>query len=426
MLPSLQHAGVRRSNVSAIRTAQRSVYRRPVEEAEVGIWVVDDAGVTTYVNSKMAQMLGYTPREMRGRILSSFTDKPCSATFHHTVKRRERGALQQAVFQFKRKDGTLIGATVACVPMFSGDEYCGAYALVSSRTEGRAREAATRRVGRDPEKGEKHRTAKLAEANRRLRKEIAARKKAESELMELYRKETGLTRRLQEESRKRVDYVLAMVHELRTPLTAIVATSELLKAEATSEPLSSLAESIHRSGCGLHTRVEELLDLGRCEAGILRLRESETDPSAMLRKVVEDMQSAAKKKKQSLGHRLPERLPTMLADEIRLRQVMMNLLDNAVKFTPQGGQIVVGARERRGWLEVEVADTGPGIAPELHRDLFEPYARLKTEKGRLSGLGIGLALCKGLVELHGGRIWARNRKTGATFGFTIRIKTPPP
>jgi len=104
---------------------------------------------------------------------------------------------------------------------------------------------------------------------------------------------------------------------------------------------------------------------------------------------------------------------------------VLNLLNNAFKFTPAGGKITLRAKQEDGNLVVEVKDTGPGIAEEDQQRIFEPYQRKESDRERLSGLGLGLALCKTLVELHRGRIWIKSRAgRGSTFGFSLPLEGP--
>ena len=121
---------------------------------------------------------------------------------------------------------------------------------------------------------------------------------------------------------------------------------------------------------------------------------------------------------------LPPSLPLVWADKERLRQVVLNLLINASKFTPEGGKITLKAKEKDTSLVMEIQDTGPGIPEEEQQRLFQPYHRQITDREHLSGLGLGLALCKYLVELHNGKIWVESQVgKGSTFGFSIPLAT---
>ena len=127
---------------------------------------------------------------------------------------------------------------------------------------------------------------------------------------------------------------------------------------------------------------------------------------------------------QLLKVELPETLSQPWADSDRLLQITQNLLVNATKFTPEGGTITLRAKEENGSIVVEVQDTGYGIPEEEQRRLFRPYHRQTGDREHLSGLGLGLALCKNLVQLHGGRIWVRSQEgKGSTFSFSIPINS---
>ena len=125
-------------------------------------------------------------------------------------------------------------------------------------------------------------------------------------------------------------------------------------------------------------------------------------------------------KRQRLVLRLPEALPPIRADQRRFRQVVENLLSNAMKFSPGGTTITIGAQAKGRWIVFKVSDRGEGISEEEQRRLFQPYFRIEQELHKSHGLGIGLALCKQIVEAHGGRIWVKSRVgEGSTFYFTL-------
>jgi signal transduction histidine kinase len=199
-----------------------------------------------------------------------------------------------------------------------------------------------------------------------------------------------------------------------------MSSSELLVGGLKEEPWLSVARNIHRGAGNLNRRIDELLDLARGEIGLLRLRAGRVNILRMLRQVGDEMSVVASGNGQNLKVELPETLPTVWGDEDRLRQVALNLLINATKFTPEGGTITLRARQKNGNIVVEVQDTGRGIPEEEQRTLFQPYHRQSGDLEHLSGLGLGLALCKNLVELHGGKIWAESEAgKGSKFSFSV-------
>jgi signal transduction histidine kinase len=248
------------------------------------------------------------------------------------------------------------------------------------------------------------------------------RKRVEEKLQELYERERGLRQEREEEISKRVEFTRALVHELKTPLTSVMASSELLVAELPEGMLLSLAKNLNRGASNLNRRIDELLDLARGELGMLDLSCSPVDLLHLLQSVAEYMASAASSQGQYLEVDVPSYLPLVWGDEERLQQVVLNLLSNAIKFTPEGGCIIIRATEQNAVAVIEVQDEGRGMTEAEQQRLFEPYHRLEKDRDRLSGLGLGLSLCRTLVELHGGRIWVNSEKgRGSTFSFSIPV-----
>ena len=254
--------------------------------------------------------------------------------------------------------------------------------------------------------------------------DITEQEMAEEKLEEAYEKERRLRQELQIEVQRRVEFTRALVHELKTPLTPIMSSSDLLVSGLKEEPWLSVAQNIQRGAINLNKRIGELLDLARGEIGMLKLNPKRVDFLKLLQHIGSEMSVLASSNGQKLKVELPESLPLPWADEDRLRQITQNLLVNATKFTPEGGTITLRAKEQNGSLIVEVQDTGYGISDEEQRRLFRPYHRQVGEREHLSGLGLGLALCKNLVQLHGGRIWVKSEEgKGATFSFSIPINS---
>jgi len=241
-------------------------------------------------------------------------------------------------------------------------------------------------------------------------------------LQEAYEKERKLREELEAEFERRVFFTRALVHELKTPLTPVLASSELLASELTAEPYLSLAKNIHRGASNLNHRIDELLDLARVEIGMLQMSITSVDASRVLASIADEMRPMLTSNRQMLVVAIPPALPPIMADEERLRQIVLNLLINASKFTPEGGTITLRAGVHFNSLVVEVEDTGSGISPEEQRELFRPYHSRPADRENLSGLGLGLALCKYLVELHGGKIWVQSEVgTGSKFSFSIPL-----
>jgi PAS domain S-box-containing protein len=253
--------------------------------------------------------------------------------------------------------------------------------------------------------------------------DITESKLASEELQRLYQVEMELRHELEAKIKDRADFTRSLVHELKTPLTPVLASSELLVEELKEEPWRSLANNINIGAINLNRRIDELLDLARGEVGLLKLNPQQVDTTKLFQEIVTYMTPVATSNKQTLNTHLSP-LPIIWADEDRLRQVLLNILGNALKYTPAGGEIVLRAHAEDGNILVEVKDTGDGIDEEEQKQLFQAYHRLARDQEHFSGLGIGLALSKRLVELHGGKIWVQSQRgKGSTFAFSIPVKS---
>ena len=231
------------------------------------------------------------------------------------------------------------------------------------------------------------------------------------------------TAELEEQIKRRIEFTRALVHELKTPLSPLMVASDYLASELKQEPLLSFSKNIYRGAHNLSKRIDELLDLAKAEVGTLKLKCEAVNLLPLFEEVVEYMAPEAQFNKQSLTLDLPAKLPILYGDKDRLRQVLLNLLGNALKFTNRGGEINLKARENDFCIVVEVADNGCGIDQEDQKYLFKPYRHLEKEGGTLGGLGLGLPLSKTFIELHGGQLKVTSQKDeGSTFSFWLPLK----
>lgn len=246
--------------------------------------------------------------------------------------------------------------------------------------------------------------------------------KNEEKVKELYRREKELRQSLENEIKRRVEFNRALVHELKTPLVPIVAASELLVGGVPEEQSLRLAKSIQRGAATMNNRIDRLLDVARGELGMLVFEDGEVDVLKLLKQAAEDMSPVAAEHELSVVIELPSSLPLVWADKGRLEQVITNLLANALKFTPKGGKVTLRARKENTALVVEIQDTGIGIAKENLPRVFETYYRVDGGKHHTTGLGLGLALCKVIVEAHGGKISVESEEgKGSTFSFSLPV-----
>ncbi|HEX4106058.1 MAG TPA: ATP-binding protein [Rhizomicrobium sp.] len=228
-------------------------------------------------------------------------------------------------------------------------------------------------------------------------------------------------------------FLANMSHELRTPLNAILGFSEIIAEECFGRvgnpQYTDYARDIHSSGAHLLSLINDLLDIAKIEAGRMEILPTPLDARGMLDAALKLVITKAAEKRQALIVRVEPSCPALYADERALKQILINLVSNAVKFTPQGGHIeVIADRAPDGFFRLAVRDDGPGIPSAKLDTIFVPFSQVDNHFDRQAGgTGLGLALVKGLAELHGGRAWIESEMHhGCTAFVALPCKTPRP
>jgi len=244
----------------------------------------------------------------------------------------------------------------------------------------------------------------------------------------LFREIEQKSRELESASRHKSEFLANMSHELRTPLNAIIGFSEVLAErmfgdvnEKQAEYLADILESARH----LLSLINDILDLSKIEAGRMELESASFDLPAAIDNTLILVRERAQRRTIDLTRSVDARLGVVVADERKVKQVLLNLLSNALKFTPEGGRIEVSARTHDGVAEVSVHDTGIGIAAADQEAVFEEFRQVGAATKKAEGTGLGLAISRKFIELHGGRIWVSSEPgAGSTFTFTLPLKPP--
>lgn len=352
-------------------------YRRIVETAQEGIWLLDADARTSFVNPKMAELLGYTPGDMFRRPLMEFMDSEWQALAEETSILRSVRRIEARDFKFRRKDGSDLWTLLSSAPIFDGEAYQGALIMVMDFTE------------------RKH----LEEEMRLLMEDL---------------KQTD----------QRKDEFLATVgHELRTPLATIALAMDIIEGESEFKEKSRFMwVKMQRQVSHLSRMVEDILQVSRLNLGKIDVHRKPLRLDQLLSEVAYNFQSRFEESHIDLKlHQSDDQL-TIHADELRLTQLFGNLLDNALKYTDKGGSVDLVMSRVAGDAVVTVRDNGVGIPRNQLLWIFELFNQMKHGPERDgSGIGVGLALSRRIVELHEGRIEARSEGVGKGSEFIVHL-----
>jgi signal transduction histidine kinase len=241
----------------------------------------------------------------------------------------------------------------------------------------------------------------------------------------LFREIEEKGRQLEAASQHKSEFLANMSHELRTPLNAIIGFSEVLGERMFGDINEKQEEYVHdilASGRHLLSLINDILDLSKIEAGRMELEVEEFDLPQAIGNALTLVRERAGRRGIELNETIDKRLGAIRGDERKVKQVLLNLLSNALKFTPEGGRIDVRAAVADGMTEISVTDTGVGIAEEDQDAVFEEFRQVGAADKRVEGTGLGLPLARKFVELHGGRLWLKSQVgVGSTFTFTLPL-----
>ena len=259
-----------------------------------------------------------------------------------------------------------------------------------------------------------------------IMRDITVRKKTEEKLAQLLVRERTARADAEKANRLKDEFLATLSHELRTPLNAVIGWSRILKAGRLDNESSLHAiQVIERNAWAQKQIIEDILDVSRVITGKLQLHLGPADLVSVVNAALDAVRPALEVKDIKIDTQFQKGLRVIAGDIDRLQQVVWNLLSNASKFTPVGGTVGVRVSQDEAYAEIEVRDTGPGIAPEFLPHVFERFRQADGSTTRThGGLGLGLAIVRHLVELHGGLIAARNVGDGTGAVFTVKLPLP--
>jgi signal transduction histidine kinase len=255
-----------------------------------------------------------------------------------------------------------------------------------------------------------------------ISRDVTGEREAAHERERLLQEARQATDEAEHQSRLKDEFLMTLSHELSTPMNVILGWLTILDRSKPLRDASSAIAVIRRNAEHQAQLIEDLLDMTRLMAGAVRLDMNEVDVRALVEATIQGLQPAADDKNVRLTASVEPGIGEMLADARRLQQVMWNLVQNAVKFTPSGGRVETRAWRDGGQLRIEVQDTGQGIDPEFLPHVFERFRQQDASMTKEAyGLGLGLSIAKLLVELHGGSIEASSPGVGQGAKFSVEI-----
>ena len=371
-----------------------------VERAPCGLLAAGSDGIIVRINATMCGWLGMVPGDVLGKLKLADLFTVGSRVFYQThclPMLQVQASVAEIQVDVPHRDGTRI-------PMLMN--------MVRQEIGGACHDEVAFFITKERRSYERE----LVQARKTAEAALDARRDAESQLLEM-------NAALSQADRRKDEFLATLAHELRNPLAPIRNVIALLKLQLppTEQAIRPLAV-LERQVGHLRHLVDDLLDISRITLGQVALRKERVTLAATMMAAADDTRPLA----EAAGHRLHVTLPdaavTLDADPTRLMQVVLNLLNNAVKYTPRGGDIWLAARYDDGHAVITVTDTGIGLPHQSLATIFDMFSQLTPALERSQGgLGIGLALVRGLVELHGGTIGAASDGIGAGSVFTVRL-----
>ena len=375
-----------------------------------GLFVLDLQGKVIEVNQSFADMLGYQIDEVMRLSIYDIDARWTEEELNRGVEEFSQDKRVKFETSHRRKDGSLCTVEISA----SSVDWAGEtvqFAICRDITARKQAELQLHQLNQSLENKVKKRMADLQQTNEELLRS----------------------------TRLKDEFLANMSHELRTPLNAILGMTEGLQEQVygnlNARQLQAL-KTVERSGSHLLELINDILDLAKIEAGQIELDCTHTSINLLCQSSMSFIKQQALQKGIQHNIQIPLNLPSLLVDERRMRQVLINLLNNAVKFTPKGGRVnlevtqlppelssdlATGDRPPQQYLRISVSDTGIGISPENIKKLFQPFIQIDSALNRqYEGTGLGLALVKRIVELHGGRVGLTS-ELGVGSCFTVDL-----
>ncbi|MGJ3251612.1 MAG: response regulator [Elainellaceae cyanobacterium] len=379
------HERQERQKVTKALHQTDDLLRAVVDASPVGIMTLSSERRIMTLNAAAEHLYGWQASTMIDAPLPILPEAQQEAFDHCFAQVLQNRTISNQEFQHLRQDGSVIDVSLSLAPLHDADDHI--YGVVMTAID------------------------------------ITDRKQIEAQRFNLLKQERAARSAAETANRIKDEFLAVLSHELRTPLNAIVGWIKLIqRGNLNPTTFQRALDTIERNATAQTQLIEDLLDLSRIVRGQLSLKIQPVDVVALICTTIDTLRPAAEAKSIRVELILPTTIGQILADSNRLQQVLWNLLSNAIKFTPNSGKVVVRAEPIDSYLQIQVSDSGIGITPDFLPHIFEYFRQADGSTTRShGGLGLGLAITRHLVELHGGTIYADSQGLGQGATFTVMI-----
>jgi PAS domain S-box-containing protein len=401
-----QSGALRVDQLTDLRSAELAQYwlAALIESADDAVISKTLDGIITSWNAGAQRIFGYTAEEVIGKSVTILIP-PDHIDEEPAILARLRAGDRIEHYETIRctKDGRLIDISLTVSPIKGPNgQIVGASKIARDITEQR-------------------------QARKALDAAYAAAERARRDAEQAAAEKERLYQQAEESSRLKEEFLATISHELRTPLSAILGWTRMLRlGQLSTEEHAKALDTIERNARAQAQLIDDLLDVSRIVTGKLRMDVRPSDPTSFIDAAVEAVRPAADAKGVRLQKVMDTAAVSIPGDPVRLQQVVWNLLSNAIKFTPRGGHVQIRSERVNSHLEIVVSDTGQGIAPDFLPHVFDRFRQADQKTSRQhGGMGLGLAIVRHLVELHGGTVQASSAGVGKGATFTVQLPIIP-
>jgi len=402
------------------RRDQEAYFQSLIKTVNDGILVNDPQGLIEYANDRLAGFLGTVAAEMIGRRIFDYMDEESANEARANLARRSGGVEEEFDFRWRRRDGSEFWSIVAAKPFYdAGGTHRGSLVAITDITPRKLAEKGLREAHDDLEARVVERTEALSEANSQLTTEILERRRAEEQAIQANRTKSA--------------FLASMSHELRTPLNAIIGYTELISDEMVDLEQTVYVDDlgrVHDAAIHLLNLINDILDLSKIEAAKMEIYMERLIVGELVREIEATTMPLALKNDNRIVFECVQGSIEILSDRTKLKQIILNLISNACKFTRKGRVDVVveqGVRDEVEVMTIAVRDTGVGIPEEKLDAIFQAFTQADEKvTASFGGTGLGLAISKRLAEMLGGDITVASVVgVGSTFEVIIPLPQSP-